>query len=104
MKAICGWQKETKYDIMVNDIDEFDLPNKLNEFYCGYDVFDHSSEIADEKCKLNEITDTSPICCDESVVSNVFRKLNPNKACGPNGLTSKILICCRSQLSFIYDP
>jgi hypothetical protein len=72
--------------------------NELNKFYARFDVRDFSAD-CDSLCQTIK---PEPLNIAEDHVVSVFKRLNPNKAPGPDGVKGKILKNCASQLGKIF--
>ena len=76
---------------------------ELNNFYARFDSFDFSDKINIIKNDLsNSANDFNTLKIEEHEVLISFNCLKTNKACGPDGLTGRVLKSCARELSFIY--
>ena len=74
------------------------MADHLNEFYCRFESNEHLGGLADLKAMLQD-SDGSPIVIHTWEVANLFHRLNPRKAKGPDGLSGKVLKVCADQLA-----
>ena len=87
-------------DINIDKGKELEYVNELNKFYARFDNHDFSQQI--QTCFSNVDNSVPSFDIEPFEVFKLFCKLKPNKACGADGVTPKILKLCARQLSFIY--
>ena len=80
--------------------DPLTFANDLNLFYSRFDTTDFSKETEDI-CKPL-LTVPNDLSISENDVKKVFSRLNPRKACGPDGLGGKVLKECSDVLSSVF--
>ena len=96
-----GLQEATNYKVKPNsNINDPNLPDKLNEFYCR---FDHANNCPiPELPNLND--DLDPLfVVKESEVRSLFKKQNVRKAAGPDGVPPVVLKTCADQLAPVFS-
>ena len=71
---------------------------ELNIFYNRFDVHNFSTELTQMELSLADNTDQQIIISQEEV-RNTLKNINPRKACGPDGITGKLLKECKDQLA-----
>ena len=101
LKSMAGLNSKQK-DIQVEKGKENKYAEELNSFYARFDCHNFSGEITDLQNTLKENNDTA-FEIKQHEVQKSFSKLKPNKACGPDGLSPKILKICSKELSYIYS-
>ena len=90
-----GAQTKTNSSLVTSD--ETKLANELNDFYCRFD----SNNFSDLKLKAlsNISVGDSVLEITKEQVVRIFKKVNPIKACGPDGLKGQVLKSCAEQLA-----
>ena len=100
LKKITGYTK-ARESIYVGKEKEY--ADELNKFYCRFDCFDFSKQHCELRESLRErSSQAEKIEINESSVLSQFRKVNVNKACGPDKIKGRILRSCCEQLASIY--
>ena len=74
------------------------LANELNKFYCRFDV---SNRDAIPLIPCDSVMDV-PCEITKEEVARALRKINVRKACGPDGLSPRLLNVCRLELCDIF--
>ena len=97
LKAMMG--KPNQKQNMCTSDDPLKAANDFNRFYSRFDVDDHRDECT-SICQ--SIIPHDLEICEEEVV-RVFSSLNANKASGPDGVKSKVLKLCATQLGKIFS-
>lgn len=99
VQTITGYKP--KNHLMAVD-NELDMANKLNEFYCRFDTHDFKSEqyVINSELRCMECA-RRPMAISVSVddVKLFFRRTNPRKASGPDGVSNRILKSCANELA-----
>ena len=95
MNTMTGAKSKTNRNIVTSD--ENKLANELNDFYCRFDSINFSDLRLNALRNVN-IGDSVLEITTEQVV-NVFKKVNPMKACGPDGVKGHVLKFCAQQLA-----
>ena len=75
----------------------------LNSFYCRFDTHDFSQErgqICNDLEKTAESKTAPEVTVEE--VERVFRKVNPNKAMGPDSISGQIIKTFSKELAPVY--
>ena len=72
--------------------------NELNTFYARFDTYDTQSD-CDRLC---EPLVSSPVVLDEADVVRCFKRINPHKAPGPDGVCGRVLKVCAKQLGPVF--
>ena len=77
---------------------ELDMANNLNDFYCRFDIHDF---MAEQDLVYKEIRGMKCVDFNISIddVKSHFRHVNPRKASGPDGISSRTLKMCADQLA-----
>ena len=76
--------------------------NELNQFYARFDKMDFADEISAMCSELKALNDTPPRVNVETVAT-LFKKVNSNKAMGPDRINGKLLKFCANQLATPYS-
>ena len=85
--------------IRINRVDDSELPNALNTFFSRFERPEFSenvSKLRGSLVSLNEIVIT------QKCVTDLFRRVNMNKAAGPDAICGHILRHCADQLSEVF--
>ena len=80
-------------------VDDSDLPNVLNDFYTRFEKHDFTSDITDFRQTLVSEND---VFISEECVTKLFKRLDVNKAQGPDGICGRVLRCCADQLGSVF--
>ena len=75
-----------------------DWANELNKFYSRFDVFNFQKECDDICSSLSP----SELSVEEEEVISCFKRINPLKAPGPDGLKGRVLKSCADQLGHVF--
>ncbi|GFR81465.1 reverse transcriptase [Elysia marginata] len=101
LEVMSGSKK--KKAILNVDTDVKEYANKLNQFYARFDVHDFRNT-TELKIKdiLNGLVEGQDFVVQENDVRRELEKLNVRKACGPDGLSGRLLKSCYQELSGIF--
>ena len=95
--------KSTPLTMSLDRGEEQKYVEELNTFYARFDSFDFSDKVNSLKNDLsNSSNDFKALEIEQHEVLISFNCLKTNKACGPDGLTGRVLKSCARELSFIY--
>ena len=102
LKTMAGL-KSTPLTMSLDRGEEQKYVEELNKFYARFDSFDFSEKVNNIKNDLsNSDSDYNTLEIKEYEVLKSFNCLKTNKACGPDGLTGRVLKSCAKELSFIF--
>ena len=121
LKTIVG-DAPRRTNVSTPDTNPSDYVNKLNAFYARFDTHDFSDQLAtiketilsdhtdddnrtdadDNRTDKGSDKEKKNFVVNESEVMTMFNSLKVQKASGPDGVKSRILKMCSSQLSPIY--
>lgn len=84
--------------------DSTDYANDLNKFYTRFDCHDFKRERETIINKLKEEANqnSESIVISETSVFDAMKRINPNKACGPDGIHPRAVKTCAEQLCNIF--
>jgi hypothetical protein len=90
-----GLQTFTDYKGKTSNVADTDilLPDKLNNFACFEDKTVAPTRHAPKDCGLSFTF---------ANVSKTFKRVNPRKAAGPDGIPSRVLRACTDQLAGVF--
>ena len=113
IKLYCGdarsaWQglntmmgRNTRQDQLCVPDDPNNFANDLNKFYARFDN-DDFSENCNRICHAICTNNVENINIKDEEVTACFRRVNPNKSPGPDGLHGRVLKTCATQLGPIF--
>ena len=103
IKRLTGKVSHVQKDDAMTELERKEQAEKLNDFYCRFDVNDFSAEreAVISNLRENACESDTPVIERESV-EKVFKNLNTSKATGPDGLSGRLLKVCCKELSSIF--
>ena len=101
LKLMSGYKRaDVKLDLNERGKDYVD---NLNKFYARFDVHDFKDDTNMKiKDMLEDVREVDNCTVSEKDVECEFKHVNARKACGPDGVTGKLLKTCSKQLSGIF--
>uniref|UniRef100_A0A9J7XIF0 Reverse transcriptase domain-containing protein n=1 Tax=Cyprinus carpio carpio TaxID=630221 RepID=A0A9J7XIF0_CYPCA len=95
VQSITGY-KSKKHPLVAEN--NFNMANELNDFYCRFDIHDFKVE---QNEIITAVRDMKGIDFDIPMdeVKFYFRRVNPRKACGPDGISCRTLKVCADELA-----
>ena len=94
-----GLQAITSYKgVMKCNNSDPNLPDNLNEFYARFDRANTNTLTR----MIIQIDNNITLAFNEPEVRKIFRKTHARKAAGPDGIPSRVVKMCASQISGIF--
>ena len=84
--------------------DDGSMANELNNFYLRFDTQDFSSECNNVINTISIGGDVPKIDIDHIEVTKLFKRIDTNKAAGPDGVSSFLLKTCAEELTPAWAP
>jgi hypothetical protein len=90
--------------VSLEGVDDQEIPNVLNLFYARFEKHDFSEDLADVKDSLSSDSGNvfDETILSSEIVTDIFKRLNVNKAPGPDGICGRTLRLCAEQLGGVF--